>query len=433
MKSRSSGSCKSSADAGVVRRLAYACALLVALVAALFPSAVRAESFVDRRVTAIPASALLTRDPTSFVDPRRQRAGRQLDVERRALLLLWAASQIIALYALWRSGGAARMRDALWRTVRRPVLVRFAFGAAVALIAGLAALPATALRYHTETIYELNHESIGPWLVHEAGEWLLVAWAFGVLTAFIYTLVARTRIWYAYAIVGLFAFAFGVAYVQPVAILPLFDRVHPLDAVPVRATLRVLEERTGEQNVPAVVDERITRSPLAVATIAGFGATKRIVLSDALLAQSTAGEIAFVVARELVHARNADPFKLALVQTFAFIVAIALAATLADRIGFRRDDDALARLPFVVALSGVAVLLFLPLYNGYARGLELRADRVAVTVTGDPASAVRYFVRLADESLIPVCVPAAERVYFLNFPPLGARAAAVLGRPDPCS
>ena len=184
--------------------------------------------------------------------------------------------------------------------------------------------------------------------------------------------------------------------------------------------------------MPAVVDERITRSPLAVATIAGFGATKRIVLSDALLAEYGWRDRVRGGARARPRAQR-QSFKLALVQTFAFIVAIALAATLADRIGFRRDDDALARLPFVVALSGVAVLVFLPLYNGYARGLELRADRVAVTVTGDPASAVRYFVRLADESLIPVCVPAAERVYFLNFPPLGARAAAVLGRPDPCS
>lgn len=388
-----------------------------------------AQTYVDRRVTAIPAGVLVSRDPASLVDPRRQKAGEQLDWDRRTLFFVWALSQVLALAVLWRSGNAARLRDALTRSLRSPVLVRFVFGASVATVAALASLPASILRYHTETIYDLNHQPVFAWIAQNVGLWFLVALAFGALTAFIYTLVARTRLWYVYTIVGLFAFVIGVGFVEPVAILPLFDRVH---AAGRSAVIVALERRAGAADVPIVVDERAQRSTLAIAAVIGYGPTKRIVLSDALIAESTSGEFAFVVARALGHYLLTDPLKLALMRTLAFIIAIALGATIADRVGFRRDDDALSRLPLVTALMGVAALVLLPAYNAYARGIEARADRFAVALTGDPASAVRYYVRLADENLTPFCAPALERAYFLDFPPLGSRAAAALRRPDPC-
>ena len=131
-----------------------------------------------------------------------------------------------------------------------------------------------------------------------------------------------------------------------------------------------------------MVDERAQRSTLAIAAVIGYGPTKRIVLSDALIAESTSAEFAFVVARALGHYLLTDPLKLALMRTLAFIIAIALGATIADRVGFRRDDDALSRLPLVTALMGVAALVLLPAYNAYARGIEART--VVATRTGAP-------------------------------------------------
>jgi hypothetical protein len=42
-------------------------------------------------------------------------------------------------------------------------------------------------------------------------------------------------------------------------------------------------------------------------------------------------------------------------------------------------------------------------------------------------------VRIADETLAPLCPSRAVRLYFFNSPPLGTRIAKAAGRRDPCS
>jgi Zn-dependent protease with chaperone function len=64
--------------------------------------------------------------------------------------------------------------------------------------------------------------------------------------------------------------------------------------------------------------------------------------------------------------------------------------------------------------------------------LEERADAFGLELTGDRASAVRSFVRTADESLEPLCTSLPVLLYFYNSPPLGARIAAVTERANPC-
>jgi Zn-dependent protease with chaperone function len=105
---------------------------------------------------------------------------------------------------------------------------------------------------------------------------------------------------------------------------------------------------------------------------------------------------------------------------------------ISDRIGFRRDDDALARLALVGTFLGVATLLLYPAYNALERGAEWRADGIALGATGDRAAAVRLLVRRADDDLLALCGRRTVRWYFASRPPLGSRIAALAGTPDPC-
>jgi Zn-dependent protease with chaperone function len=120
------------------------------------------------------------------------------------------------------------------------------------------------------------------------------------------------------------------------------------------------------------------------------------------------------------------------VWTFFFELSVAIGVLVADRIGFRRDDDPLARLALVGALAGLAGLLVFPLYNVYSRQIESKADTYALGLTHDPASAVRSFVRSADRRFVLLCPSRLAVVYFWPSPPLGSRIAAATGRPDPC-
>jgi Zn-dependent protease with chaperone function len=375
----------------------------------------------------------MTKDPSTLVDPRRQQVAGEHALLQRGVYLFNALLQILALVYLWRSGSAARFRDALARSVRSPVVLRFFFGAGVATVAAFAAVPAAVVSYRLDVAYALTPESAASWLRDAIVRWLLAAAVMGVLTSFVYTLVARTRLWYLYAAAGLFALVLGASFVQPVAVAPLFDAFRAIAPTnPSAVEIRSLESRAGLPQAPVFVDNRSRRTVVATAQLSGFGPTERIVVSDTLLDEATPQELAFVTAHELGHFAYGDPIWLSLTWTGMLVLCIAVGVAVADRVGFRRDDDALSRLPLVGALFGVVALAALPAYNAYARTIEARADRYALALTGDRAAAVRAFVRLSDESLTPLCPTRFERDYFLDNQPPGSRIAAALNRPDPC-
>ncbi|GAC1444604.1 MAG: M48 family metallopeptidase [Vulcanimicrobiaceae bacterium] len=384
-------------------------------------------------MSAIAATTLVTQPGYRLVDARRQRAGVNIRHFQRPLFFVWALSQIAGFFALWRSGTGARLRDAMRRRISNVFALRFAFGAVLLMVSSLAAFPASLARYRIDYIYGLTTENALGWYRDGLVGTLLYAVVVGAIVACVFALVDRTRLWYAYAMGGLFIVTLVMAFVEPVIVAPLYNSVTPLSKT--SATYRRLQDLAAKAHIghaPIYVADSSRRTPAAIADIAGFGPTKRIVLSDSLLADTTPGEVLVVAAREFGHDVHGDDFRLSLFWTSLFILCTALAVLAADRVGFRRDDDPLARLPLVFAFLGILGLVATPLYNAYSRTLEANADAFALALTGDRVSTVRVYVRIADETLAQLCPSRASRLYFYNSPPLGTRIAAATGHADPC-
>jgi len=384
-------------------------------------------------VSALTASTLLSQPGVRLVDPRRQRVGIAARRFVRPLFFAWALSQIAAFFYLWSSGNGARLRDAMRARIRNLFALRVAFGATLFFIASIASFPISLARFRVDYIYGLTTQTAASWCRDGVVGATLDAVVVGAIVACVFALVDRTRYWYAYAMAGLFVVTLVMAFVEPIVVAPLYNSYHSLPkTAALGVQLETLAARAGVGDAPILVADDSRRTSAAIADIAGFGLTKRIVLSDALLANATSGEVLVLTARELGHYVHGDDFRLSLFWTSLFILCTALAVILADRVGFRRDDDPLARLPLVFAFLGLLALVATPLYNGYSRNLESRADIYALALTGDRASAVRVYVRIADETLAQLCPPRATRLYFYNSPPLGTRIARAGGRPDPC-
>ena len=159
----------------ILRAVLFTAALLLTFSAAQAAPIDRPNA-LDRRVDAFSQSALLHQPATVLVDHARQAAAL-----RRAHLTLpgWVLIQLceaIALFYLWSSGGAARLRDWLHRRIRSDWILRFAFGAALGLVARVASfLPAFYL-YRVDKTMQLSVELT---------RWWALSWAFHTLLGMI--------------------------------------------------------------------------------------------------------------------------------------------------------------------------------------------------------------------------------------------------------
>jgi STE24 endopeptidase len=369
--------------------------------------------------------------PVALVDPVRQRRARTIADLHAVVFVAWALVPIAAFLYLWRSGNAARLRDALRRRFRTPILVRLAFGASLGALAMVAMLPFAFAWYRVDADVGLTRQPVASWFAGELGAIVLVALVAALSVAVVLELVDRTRLWYVAFIGLLYAAVLAVVAVEPVLFAPLAMHHRPAPAAIVALGERVAAA-LGAMPVPIEIATDARRSGFIPARTAGLGPFARIVLDNDALARQTRGERAFTLTRQYAHLVRHDVFGLALRGISLFIVAAALAILVSDRIGFRRDDDPLARLALVGTFLGIFALLLWPAYTAMERDAEAKADLLALTVTADPASAVRLWVRTANDNLVPLCGRRTTRWYFSERIPLGTRIATISHTPDPC-
>jgi len=414
------------------RRLAIFAVLLFAMVTLAIVAAHAATSrpnAVDVRVDNLSTGTLLDKPATALVDGDRQLAARRFEALMFPGWLLSIVAPIVALAYFWQSGLAARLRDWLRRRGGNETWMRFQFGAALASIAYLAALIPDFYIYRITRTMGLSDQLLRGWSL----DWLVNMVATMILTACIVALVLwlvdRTHQWYLYAIAIIFVVSYGLVFAKPYMLSPLLDRFTslPAAAVPIARDVETL----AKIDVPVVMEVR-SRTHLGTAYVEGMGPTKRVVLGDAVLAVSSAAELRYIIARELGDIDGGAPFRIAFLNALCVIFGAAVAVAVADRIGFRRDDDPTSRLALVAALLGVVYLIVLPINNAALRRVSAQSDRYAVSLTGERAAAVRAIVRGADQSLHSVCASVPARLFLESVDDPSRRVAAINGVPSDC-
>jgi STE24 endopeptidase len=217
----------------------------------------------------------------------------------------------------------------------------------------------------------------------------------------------------------------------PVVLLPLFHRYRPLERDELRRRLIVLSERAGVSAVDVFEWQLGTRNRGARAALLGAGTTRRIVLSDGLLADYTDDEIEVILAHELGHHAHRD-----VVGTLAaelavlagcFYLADVLVRRTGGSIGLESPTDP-AGLP-IVALAALAVwTAATPLLNALSRLHERRADRFALEASRQPDAFVAALRRMAAQNLAEEHPSRAAVWMFHTHPPVESRIAAARAR-----
>lgn len=237
-------------------------------------------------------------------------------------------------------------------------------------------------------------------------------------------------------LIGWAAFTFMTAlltFLFPVLIAPLFNTFTPVDE-PLATRVKDLADRAGVHVEDVFVSDASRRTIAENAYVAGFGATKRVVLDDTLLQGGDEPQTMFVVAHELGHEAEGHVVKSVALSSLGLLVGFALLAWLSRRAGLwvwaagARGPGDVAALPVVVLIAAVLGSLATPLSSLVSRRFEARADEIAIELTQDPDAAASAFQRLAVRNIADLRPPAIAVATLFTHPPIPDRIRAAMAQ-----
>ena len=354
---------------------------------------------------------------------RYHRLRRRASVSGAALAAVWLLLLLITGWSMWlRDVAAAVAGDAfvptiiyyvalvavLTETVQLPVA--FYQGVVLERRYGLSAQPATGWwldRLKTSGV-AVGLAVAGALIVWPLLRWSPVYWWVAASACFVAVLVLLVQI-------------------GPVLLLPAFYTLKPVRRPALGLRLARLAERAGAGGVGVFEWQLGNHTRRANAVFAGIGRTRRILLSDTLLAEHSDDEIEVVLAHELAHHVHHDIWKAialdgGLIVVGFYLANLALGAAV-GHFGLSSVDD-IAGLPLLVLAGGAVSLALVPLANALSRAHERRADRYALKMTGNPQAFMSAMRRLAVQNLAEERPSRLVEILFCSHPPVAARLEA---------
>jgi STE24 endopeptidase len=279
-----------------------------------------------------------------------------------------------------------------------------------------------------ERRYGLSTETLGGWLADSCKGTALMAVLGVVATLVVYFFIHRSAAWWWLpAGVTFAALIVGLTNLGPVLLLPLFYAIRPLRHEQLRARLMGLSERAGTRVLGAYEWGLGAKTKKANAALTGLGSTRRILVSDTMLADYSEEEIEVVLAHELAHHVHGDiwkgiVFETVLVFAGCFVAARVLSAGV-PVVALSGAGD-IAGLPLLILAGGAVSLLLMPLAHALSRRHERAADRFALELTKNPAAFVSAMRRLAKQSLAEEEPGRVVQWLFYSHPPVRERIEA---------
>ena len=258
-----------------------------------------------------------------------------------------------------------------------------------------------------------------------------------LLALVLWLMAAAGAVWWAWTWGVWMGFNLLAMLIYPTWIAPLFNKFQVLDDATLTERVRALMQRCGFQAQGFYVMDGSKRSAHANAYFTGFGASKRVVFYDTLLARLSPGEVDAVLAHELGHFKHKHILK-RIVSIFAISLAgFALLGWASAQVWFYTGlgvlpnlagaNDALALLLFMLALPSFTGFLG-PLFAQISRQHEFEADAYAMAQTrsADLASAL---LKLYEDNASTLTPDPLYVKFYYSHPPASERLGRMLAAP----
>ena len=406
--------------------LVFAAALLAGLVVK-FWLASRQIRFVARHRNAVPAPF----DRTVALPAHQKAADYTVAKARFGLLELSFGTAILLAWTLL--GGLDTLNRAVVAWLGYGMTQQLALLVCFALIGGLFDLPFTLYQtFVIEQRFGFNKMTLKLWLLDLAKSTLVGTLIGMPIAALILWLMgAAGSLWWLWAWTVWMGFNLLLLVVYPTFIAPLFNKFKPLDDVALKARVTGLMQRCGFAAKGLFVMDGSKRSAHANAYFTGFGAAKRVVFYDTLLAKLSHGEVDAVLAHELGHFKHKHIIKRIAGMFALSLLGFALLGWLSTHVWFYTGlgvrpnlsgpNDALALLLFLMAVP-VFSFFISPLFAQLSRRHEFEADAYAVQQTSGQDLSTALLKLYEDNASTLTPDPLFVRFYY-SHPPASERLA----------
>jgi STE24 endopeptidase len=354
---------------------------------------------------------------------RRQKLARQY--ARQARWLSLAQSAIVAVIFLGLIFGGLSVKLSRILAVPQPWVSALYF---IILMVGLGII-LMPLSYYQGFIlphrYDLAHQKIKGWLVDRAKASAL-SFVLGLaIVILIYWLLANfPGSWWLWAGVSLLLLSLLLSRLASTLLLSLFFKLEPLADDKLKNRLTNLAQRARTSIIGVFTINLSSKSTTANAMLAGWGRTRRIVLTDTLLQKYSADEIEVVLAHELGHHLHRDIPKLMAIQAGMIFVGLYLSDLVLKAgvipLGLQGPADP-AGLPLLFLSLGVLMIAITPLTNAYSRRVEIQADKAALELTDNPQAFIAAMTRLINQNLSVADPELWVELLFYDHPPYTKR------------
>ena len=359
----------------------------------------------------------------------------------RAGYTLYFVSYVLSavfLLLILRFGLAAKFRDFAENASGRRWIQGLVFVPLLLLTTGFLGLPLRAYWHLLSLRYEQSIQGWSSWLGDWAkGEFLGIA--FGTVLALILFAVMRfsPRRWWLHFWFPAVLILFGLIFVTPLVIDPLFNKFEPLSKQHPDLVTSV-EKLTQHAGVP-IPPERMflmmasKKTNQINAYVTGLGTSKRVVIWDTTIQKTTSDEALFIVGHELGHYVLGHVRQGFLVGAMGLLLALyflfrglhwALDRWAKDWKIYGQEDWA----SLAVLLLLLQVLLFFssPAINGFSRMQEHAADVYGLEVIhglvpNSEEVAAHAFQVLGELDLADPNPPAFIKFWLYSHPPLAER------------
>jgi STE24 endopeptidase len=402
-------------------------AVLLAGLGVKFWLATRQVRHVARHRASVPASFA----STVSLAAHQKAADYTIAKSRVGLLeMAWSAAVLLGWTLL---GGLHALNQVLLGWLGAGMAQQLALLVAFAAIGGLLELPFTLYQtFVVEERFGFNKMTFRLWLV-DAVKGLAVGAVIGLPAAWLILWLMGTAgpLWWLWAWAAWMGLNLLLLVLYPTVIAPLFNKFQPLEDETLRARVTALMQRCGFAAKGLFVMDGSKRSAHANAYFTGFGAAKRVVFFDTLLAKLSPGEVDAVLAHELGHFKHKHIVK-RIAGLFAFsLLGFAVLGFLATQPWFylglgvapnlSGPNDALALLLFLLAIPVFAFFIS-PIGAQLSRRHEFQADAFAVAQTG-PQDLRTALLKLYEDNASTLTPDPLFVKFYYSHPPATERLA----------